>query len=339
MRCVSHFDSSDPASLLLHMLKLQREIGDDLLAKAYVADLDGHPVEFTESLQPPLPREKKWVLTISCMKGCPVRCLMCDAGGQCAGLWSKEQMFEQIDFMIRHRFPDGIVPVAKLKIQFARMGEPTFNPAVLEVLEELPQRYRVSGLLPSLSTIAPLHCKPFLERVLEIKQRLYAGGRFQMQFSIHTTDARKRDMLIPIRKLALTDIAAFGERFVSSGDRKITLNFIVMEDCPIDPAYLQSVFDPRQFLIKLTPLNPTRTARRNQLQSRMDPNAEDSVSDLVRDIASRGFTCLVSIGAPGENDIGSNCGQYVNSGEDCAYNPDVRRSIPIAVSARASQTE
>ena len=51
------------------------------------------------------------------------------------------------------RFPDKKIEVKKCKIQFTRMGEPTFNPAVLAVLEELPQRYNIPGLIVSLSTI------------------------------------------------------------------------------------------------------------------------------------------------------------------------------------------
>ena len=68
------------------------------------------------------------------------------------------------------------------------MGEPAFNPAVLELLRELPSRYQAPGLMPSLSTIAPGGVDGFFEALLEIKNELYPGGKFQFQFSLHTSD-------------------------------------------------------------------------------------------------------------------------------------------------------
>ena len=179
---------------------VEREFGTDDLAKVYVGRMGDHLIEFIESVQPPFSRLEKWVLVLSCMIGCPVRCLMCDAGQQCFGVLSKEQIFAQIDFMVRRRYPNGVVPAKKFKIQFTRMGEPVFNPAVLDVLEELPARYDAPGLIPSFSTIAPKHDRGYFAKLTDIKNRLYANGKFQMQFSIHTTDEAMRDRLIPIRK-------------------------------------------------------------------------------------------------------------------------------------------
>ena len=62
----------------------------------------------------------------------------CDAGDQFKGKLTKSEILAQIDTMVLNRFPNGIVPVPKFKIQFARMGEPSLNPHVLEVLEDLP---------------------------------------------------------------------------------------------------------------------------------------------------------------------------------------------------------
>lgn len=292
-------------------MKVARRIGADDLATVYVGTIGAHCIEFVESVQPPLPREEKWVLVLSCMIGCPVRCLMCDAGRRCFGLLSAEQIFAQIDYMVTKRYPDRSVPVRKFKVQFTRMGEPTFNPAVLDVLEEFPARYDAPGLIPSFSTVAPQHCGDYLRKLTDIKNHLYANGKFQMQFSIHTTDEERRNRLVPIKKLDLEAIAAFGEEFHAPGDRKITLNFIVMEGFPIDPLVLQRHFDPSKFIVKLTPLNPTRAAERNALKTNLDPHRAASVAPLVRELAACGFESIVSIGALQENLIGSNCGQFV----------------------------
>lgn len=295
------------------IMTVAQRIGTDDIATVYVGAIGAHRIEFVESVQPPLPREEKWVLVLSCMIGCPVRCLMCDAGRRCLGLLSAEQIFAQIDYMVTKRYPDRRVPARKFKVQFTRMGEPTFNPAVLAVLEELPARYDAPGLIPSFSTVAPKHCGDYLRRLTDIKNRLYAHGKFQMQFSIHTTDEERRNRLVPVKKLDLGEIAAFGEEFYAPGDRKITLNFIVMEGYPIDPPVLQRHFDPSKFIVKLTPLNPTRAAERNALKTNLDPHRAASVAPLVEELTACGFESIVSIGALEENVIGSNCGQFVTT--------------------------
>lgn len=292
---------------------LEKEFGKDELAKVYVARTARGFFEFAESLSPPLPREEKWVIILSCLLGCPVQCLMCDAGQNYKGCLSKEEIFEQIDFLVRKRFPSGQVPVKKWKIQFTRMGEPAFNPAVLDVLEELPMRYEAPGLIPSVSTVGPLHCGDFFDQLTDIKKNLYADGHFQMQFSIHTTDTRKRDQLIPIQKMSFEQIAKFGAQFFEPGDRKITLNFIQMEEYPLEPKELIRSFDPALFLIKLTPLNPTFRAAQNKLTSTLPLYANGDNTPLVKALQALGYDVIVSIGEEEENEIGSNCGQYVSN--------------------------
>ncbi|HLD33158.1 MAG TPA: radical SAM protein [Candidatus Nanoarchaeia archaeon] len=286
--------------------------GNDQLATVFVGQINHRNFEFAESFQPPLSSKEKWVLIVSCLYGCPVKCLMCDAGRQYMGCMSEKDIFEQIDYLVTRRFPDKIIPVNKFKIQFTRMGEPAFNMAVLDVLEKLPQRYHAPGLIPSISTIGPRNCARFFARLLDIKKRLYSNGAFQLQFSIHTTDTEMRDRLIPTPKLSFQEIAAYGNIFLGQGDRKITLNFIVMNGYPIDPKTVQSFFNPDVFLIKLTPLNPTQNARNNHLETKLNPHDAGSVSDLAQEFKSLGFEVIVSIGELEENRIGSNCGQYVS---------------------------
>ena len=292
-------------------MKISAFTGREDIATVYVAEMrEGKAVEFLESLQPPLPREKKWVIIVSTLFGCPVRCPMCDAGGDYRGKLSKEEIFAQIDFLVKKRFPDGRIPVSKFKVQFARMGEPAFNLDLLEVLEELPQRYDAPGLMPCISTIAPLGTEGFFERLIEIKKSLYTG-RFQLQFSIHTTDETHRSRLIPTGIWDFAKIAKYGERFYQKGDRKITLNCALPKGVPLDPRILRRHFDPDIFLIKITPLNPTYRANENGLSSYIDPYQEGEGYEVVEKLRSCGYEVIVSIGEVAENHIGSNCGQYV----------------------------
>ncbi len=294
------------------MIKVHASAGNEGIAVVYIVETSsGNLVECVESVQPPLPRQKKWVLLVSTMFGCPIGCLMCDAGGYYHGKPTKEEIMAQIDFLVSKRFPDGNIPCEQFKIQFARMGEPALNMEVIEVLRELPKRYHAPGLMPSVSTVAPAGCERFFEQLLEVKQEHYPGGRFQFQVSLHTSDAVLRDRFIPVKKLSYAQIAAYGERFYAAGDRKITLNFALARAMPVDPRILVQFFDPEKFLIKITPLNPTYRARENELVSYVDPLDSQHKYEIAQALESAGYQVIISIGQAEENYIGSNCGQYL----------------------------
>ena len=293
-------------------MKVIASAGSEEVATVYVVDMgENRLIECVESIQPPIPREEKWVLLVSTMFGCPIGCSMCDAGGHYQGKPTKQQILDQIDFLVGKRYPDGVIPAKQFKIQFARMGEPTLNPAVLDALDELPALYDAPGLMPSISTVAPKGCDDFLERLMEIKYKHYSGGQFQFQFSIHTTDEDMRDQIIPVKKWSFEQMKAYGERFFTPGDRKVTLNFALAKDMPVDPKVLLDHFDPQKFLIKITPLNPTYQAAENNLSSYIDPHVSDNGYDIVDSLKKAGYQVIVSIGEVEENLIGSNCGQYI----------------------------
>ncbi|MFA7327423.1 MAG: radical SAM protein [Candidatus Kapaibacterium sp.] len=292
-------------------MEIIRKVGDENIANVFIAKINDKMLEFAESLEYPKSIYEKWVLTISCLYGCPVQCLMCDAGQNYYGKMSKNDMLSQIEHLVLRRFPDRNVPVEKFKIQFARMGEPVYNTAVLDVLEELPLLFNAPGLIPSISTIGPKNSTYFLDRLTEIKNNQYSNGKFQLQFSIHTTDIDKRNSLIPINKLTFKEISDFSDKFLQENDRKITLNFIVLDDYPIETKVISENFDYNKFIIKLTPLNPTFKANENGLKSKLDPLNNKSIVNLVEELKVLNFDTIVSIGNLEENNIGSNCGQYI----------------------------
>jgi len=293
-------------------MKIISKAGHPDIATVFLAETDnGKYIEFVESVQPPIPRQEKWVLIVSTLYGCPVHCAICDAGGWYDGRLSAADILAQIDYLVDRYFPDRAIPVKKFKIQFARMGEPALNPDVLDVLETLPGRYRAPGLMPSLSTVAPLGTGAFFERLYRIKEAHYAHGRFQLQFSIHTTDAALRDRWIPVKKWDFKTIAAYGKRFYTPGDRKITLNFALSDNAPVSGAVLADHFDPGVFAIKITPVNPTVSAALNKIGSGVDVNNPQNEPAIAASLRKLGYDVMVSIGELEENKIGSNCGQYV----------------------------
>ena len=291
------------------MIRLLASTGREDIAKVYVAEgTEGNRLEFVESIQPPLSRDEKWVLIISTLYGCPVGCRFCDAGGSYSGKVSREDLLGQLDHMVLSRYPDGKVPSKKFKIQFARMGEPAYNDAVLDVMEELPERYISDGMILSLSTIAPKGREKFFDRLLDIKRDHYQG-RFQFQFSLHTTDEDRRSWLIPSRTWGMDEMAAYGTEMRRGDDRKVVLNFAIGEDLPLDPEVLLHHFNPRDFIIKLTPVNPTFQAMSNNISSKLEGQCVSS------SLEEAGYDVIVSVGEEEENLIGSNCGQYLKAYE------------------------
>jgi len=181
------------------MIVIRHTQGNDELARVYVGELgDKSLIEFVESVQPPHPLEEKWVLIVSTLKGCPVGCAMCDAGGHFRGRLTAGEILEQIDLMIRRRFPTAASPCASLKsssrawaIRLQRRGAGSAAPPAGAL--------RRPRLMPSISTIAPAGRERFFEELLEVKRQHYSDGRFQLQFSLHTSDEQARRRLIPAR--------------------------------------------------------------------------------------------------------------------------------------------
>ncbi len=290
-------------------MEILSEIGDENIAKVYVGKTSqGNIVEFVESI-PTYRIEEKWVLIVSSLNGCPVGCKMCDAGFFYRGKLKYEELMEQIVYPIKRRFGD-YPRTHKFKVQFARMGEPSFNPAVIDVINDLGDIYE--NFYPSLSTIAPIGTKEFFEKLLKVKKEKYPE-RFQLQFSIHTTDERQRDALIPVKKWSFEEIAEYGRRFYDEGGKKITLNFALATENIVNAEKLRKFFSPDYFLVKITPLNPTVSAIKNSLTNDIDLVSEvpQKHRDFVEKLKEYGYDVIISIGDLRENEIGSNCGMYI----------------------------
>lgn len=282
-------------------------------AEVFVARLGGERdlIEFVDAVDPRYPRSEKWVIVVSTQVGCPVGCPMCDSGTFFDRNLSVDEIFSQIDHVVERWAPAGIIECPKFKVQFARMGEPSFNDNVISVIGGLPKRYYAPGLIPCVATVMPKGTEDWFERLTETVHSNYATGRFQLQVSINSTDKKVRDALIPIEKWDLSEIGRFGKRFVRGGDRKIALNFALPKNTPVDADVLVDNFDPRYFLVKLTPVNPTERAKESGLDTILSNECPEELDVLAKELRDRGFDVIVSIGSDEEIDIGSNCGQSV----------------------------
>ncbi|OGS32553.1 MAG: hypothetical protein A3J82_07965, partial [Elusimicrobia bacterium RIFOXYA2_FULL_69_6] len=225
------------------------------LGALYLADLGTRGrerlVEFVDTREPGVPKSRKWVLMVSTQVGCAVGCRMCDAGAAgFGGNLSVDEMLGQVRFVARRNPGMDLRRHPKVKVHFARMGEPSLNPAVLPALRALAREVPNPGLIASISTVAPRTpvVEPWFEELRRVKDECYPGGRFQLQFSLHSADEALRGGIVPIRKWRLDEVAAFGRRWMRSGDRKLTLNFAPGPGERLDDAAISRIFDPEHFL-------------------------------------------------------------------------------------------
>ncbi len=288
--------------------------GDPTLAEVFVArfrDNDRFLAEFVDARDPDLPADAKWVVIISSQFGCPVACPMCDAGGDYRGDLTRDEMLAQVDHVVTRHGAERLSRVEKFKVQFARMGEPALNPAVLDALRELPIRYDAPGLIPCIATTAPTASRTWLDALCDIRHTIYGDRLFQLQLSVNSTDETARNRLMPVAKLSLPELAMYARRFSAGGPRKASLNFVMTDEVPIDPDVIARHFDPESTCVKITPLNPTNRSVEQHLSTALPPHAPEAADALCDALARHGFDIILSIGDVRENEIGSNCGMAV----------------------------
>lgn len=284
------------------------------LAGLYLAEFPGRGfrmAEFVDTVEPGVDKRAKWVLMISTQFGCPVGCRMCDAGAMgFHGNLTADQMLAQIRRVAADN--PGLDPAShpKFKVHFARMGEPSLNPAVLEALERLPAEMPWPGLMPSLSTVAPANpeAEAFMARLADIKTRNYSGGNFQLQISVHATEAGLRNRIVPVPVWGLERIAAYGRTFVRPGDRRITLNFALSQGERLGVESIKAAFDPALFLVKVTPVNPTYSAGVNGTAYVWN-NPPAGLTEDAAALEAAGFKVILSPSAPEEIEAETSCGQ------------------------------
>lgn len=263
------------------------------------------------------PGEDKLVFILSTLYGCPVKCSFCDASLEYRGKISQRDLIWQYEALLeRSEPPDNF---SKFKIQFSRMGEPAYNRDVLEAIRTILDNNKYNPVI-SISTIAPLYTDMFF---LELKILLKHYGSthdFQIQFSIHSTDRKQRDKLIPAKKMSFMHLGKTGSALRQYIRRKITLNFALHSKSIIDADKLLEYFDPEIFILKFTPVNPTASSRMTRIDTTDDSNAWNRFSHIIERCSRTGYDVIESLGDFRENAVHSNCGQYV-------FAPKARRKV------------
>lgn len=265
-----------------------------------------------------VPYEKKWLLTISTQYGCVHDCLFCDVAKlPFKGNLTQLQMEEQVELLLNNT--PHVNKCDKVKIGFARMGEPAHNlDNVLGAMVNLPNISKNLDKslkwLPCFNTILPrkvmgeISAEEVLSRVIKVKEKTY-NGKLHLQISCNSTDEAERQRLFGGANVMLLDdiIKQVNKEHITK--RTVTLNFIVMKNVEVSVKKLQKMgLNGDKFTVKLIPLNQTINSKTNNLKTLANYNNYEDLLELQDEFKKAGIPVVMDAIAKCE-EAGLCCGQ------------------------------
>lgn len=280
--------------------------------------LDGTPL---------IPLTDKWVFSISTQYGCSMGCQFCDVPKVGTGRNATFHDMQQQVLLGLKTHPE--VPYCnRLNIHYARMGEPTWNPNVLDharwMKDHVDPEFNVHPVLTTMLPRKNEWLKTMLHSWMRVKNRVYHGNA-GLQLSINSTDEEERRRIFSGNSLTLREISAICEGMVPVG-RKITLNFPVCQ-WTVDPDVLLSYFDTERFLVKLTPMHVTDSSVRFGHETAGDYTTLAPYEGLASSLRARGYDVLIFI-ASREEDFGFiTCGNAALAVKNGKVGKEIQRRV------------
>lgn len=195
-------------------------------------------------------RKERWMIGVSTMSGCPVRCKFCATGSmkKYRNLTAQE-IVDQVDFVLSKR-EERFEEAFEHKVNYTRMGEPFLNiDAVKEAIKQIDTKY--PNTHHYVSTIG-----------VKGSDFNWIKDNITLQVSVHSLRNEKRNWLIPFKnKLTLEEIG----QIKTESDLKTTVNMTLVEESDFDIVELQRIFNKDRFFIKLSPINPNEVSEKNGL--------------------------------------------------------------------------
>jgi len=196
-------------------------------------------------------RGERWMIGVSVMSGCPVRCRFCATGKlkKWRNLTARE-IVEQVAF-VREQNPEHNFLLAKeAKINYTRMGEPFLNiDNVKEAIATIDE-HSDGNIHHYISTIG-----------VQGADYSWIKDNITLQVSLHSLDEEHRDWLIPFnKKVPINELA-----IKTDSKLKTTVNLTLVEEEDFDIDKLTDIFDPDSFFIKLSPINKNEVSEKNEL--------------------------------------------------------------------------
>lgn len=261
-----------------------------------------------------VPKDKKWLIAISTQYGCPQKCKFClvpNLGFH--GNLSAEQMWEQLEMVFAHN-PE-VTRSEKIKVGFARMGEPQYNwKNILKVMRDMKTYREGFKFLPCYNTILPKHevfgkgpIEVLKEEVMSAKE--YLDGFMHVQISTNSTNEEQRRELFGGENVVTIEEMKQHFNNMPNNNRLITLNFILGSGWELNPDKLYGL-DPKVFCVKLTPLNVTARTVENGLEDAIKWNWDNmyKIRDSIQDKC--GLKVVIDVAA--KTELPLCCGNLVH---------------------------
>ena len=269
------------------------------------------------------PLTKKWVITISSQYGCGMGCKFCDVPK--VGFNGNATYYDMLNqIKLGLSLHPEIKGTDRLNIHFARMGEPTWNGNVLDVAMCLKRNIydfwtNCKTVHPVVSTMMPKSNKKlysFLQMWLEqVKNKIY-DGEAGLQLSINTTSdiIRKQTMPHAMDLKSISNMMADIIPYLENGlkGRKIALNFALTK-AEVDAKKLNTLFNPKYFMVKLTPMHMTNACKSEGLLTKDGYNAYYPYKKVEEDLKNEDFDVLVFVPSIEEDESRITCGNAILS--------------------------
>lgn len=261
---------------------------------------------------------KKWVATISTQKGCPMKCKFCDCPKfGFYGNVTEEEMCYEIETILNG---EDVTHTDRFNVHFARMGEPTFNFAVLgfakNKLRNLVSKHiKAETIHPVVSTMLPKSNKRLEEFLLEwcyIKNEVY-NGEAGLQFSVNTTNNEQRNEQFGGMSLNLEEISKIADKLPMPKGRKYTLNFAVTSQTILNAKELSRLFDKGKFIVKITPIHETNSAIKNGFDVTTSYTDYDVYRQFEKPLIDEGWQVIVFVPSKEEDSDRITCGNALIS--------------------------
>lgn len=264
------------------------------------------------------PYQDKWLLTVSTQKGCVHNCKFCDVAPlPFEGNLTQKEIEDQVRLILENT--SYVKKSNKVKIGFARMGEPAHNiDNVLGAMKNLPfisnEMERDFRWLPCFNSILPKKTMfgisgiDVINKVIEVKENHY-NGFLHFQISCNSTDEMKRKQLFGGADVLSIETIINEINKYKITNRTITLNFIMINDVEVDVQKLKKMgLRNDKFAIKLIPLNNTKQSEENDLTTVANYSNYDKLLQIKKEFENEGIPVVVDAIAKCE-EAGLCCGQ------------------------------
>lgn len=196
-------------------------------------------------------RTERWMIGVSTMSGCPVRCKFCATGNmkRYRNL-TADEIVAQVEFAISHAGGADPAKAKEFKINYTRMGEPFLNiEAVKEAIRIITEKY--PNTHHYVSTIG-----------IKGSDFSFIKDNITLQISLHSFDDEKRNWLIPYKnKMTIQELG----QIRTKSNLKTTINLTLVDTSDFDAEKLKEWFDKEHFFVKLSPINVNNISEKNHL--------------------------------------------------------------------------